>query len=126
MYKISFEEIVHIYRKNCKNLGFIPNTGLLKHYKNGDFFYSDYGFILIGSLKSDITPIYSVYVYPEKRNGSTKFVIEMLKKLPRKKYRVRCHFGELFWIKIGLSLTRVENNNSRKRTIKVLEGEFNF
>lgn len=118
------ENVIEVYRKEFKNFGFIPAPRLRQYYSLGRFYANEDGFILIGSLKSETTPIYAVYIYPQKRNGSTDKVLSLLRLIPRKRYRVRCHFGSAFWRKQGMELKRVENNNHRKRDIYVLEGEF--
>lgn len=120
------DRVVGIYRKEYTNFGFIPKPRLQRDLNKGYFFTTDDGFILVGSLRSEITPVHAVYIYPESRNGSTDKVKELLKQLPRKKYRVRCHFGKTFWQRSGLELVRVENNNARKRDIYVLEGYFSL
>lgn len=117
-----FEKVVLAYRQNFINFGFIPRPTLEMYYRKNRFYYNDDGWVLIGSLKSKVTPIYAVYVYPEKRDGNTNKVKSLLKLLPEKPYRVRCHFGETFWRWAGLVTVRVENKNSRKRNITVLEG----
>lgn len=116
--------VITAYKRESNNLGFIPKPRLKKDYKDGKFFQTENGFILVGSLKSEVTPIHAVYIYPEKRNGSLDKVKELLSLLPEKKYRVRCHFGMAFWKRAGLKEIRVENKNSRQRDIYVLEGYF--
>lgn len=123
---LSFQKVIDIYRKEYKNFGFIPRPRLQQYYegKYGKFFISEDGFIIIGSLKSKITPIYAVYIYPDRRNGSTNKVRKLLDLLPKKEYRVRCWFGKNFWVREGLQEIRIENTNHRKRDIFILEGKF--
>lgn len=120
------DRVVGVYKKEYMNFGFIPKPRLQRDFNKGYFFASDNGFVLVGSLRSEITPIHAVYIYPESRNGSTDKVKELLRMLPRKKYRVRCHFGKTFWQRSGLKLLRIENSNSRKRDVYVLEGYLNL
>lgn len=102
------QRVIVAYKEESNNIGFIPKPRLEKDYRDGKFFQTENGFVLVGSLKSEVTPIHAVYVYPEKRNGSVEFVKDLLKLLPNKKYRVRCHFGQTFWKRQGLMQVRVE------------------
>lgn len=120
------QSVVLAYKKESNNLGFVPIPRLKRDYALGRFFKNENGFILIGSPKSEHTPIHAVYIYPEKRNGSVDKVVELLRMLPKKKYRVSCCFGNTFWKRVGLSEIGVrEKKNTRKRKIYVLEGEIN-
>jgi hypothetical protein len=120
------ENVIKIYREEFLNLGFIPKYRFPEYYSKGQFFITENGFILTGSLHSEITPIYALYVYPEKRNGLLP-IIELLKMLPKKKFRVRCLSNmKNLWIRMGLSLIRAELKNKRKREIFILEGFFSI
>lgn len=123
---VFIEQILRIWKQEASNFGFIPYPRLERDFQKGRFVFSDDGFVYLGSPKSEYTPIHAVYIYPQKRNGSTNKVLELLKKLPQKGYRVRCHFGKSFWVKQGFREVAIKNNNSRKRNVFVLEGILNW
>lgn len=127
MDKIQFiNKVIEVYRKEFLNLGFIPKTRFNEYYEKDQFFINDNGFILIGSLKSEITPIYALYVYLEKRDGLVP-IISLMKLLPDKKYRVRCLENmKSLWIRMGLVLVDTELKNKRNREIQILEGRLKY
>lgn len=120
-----FYHVLDVYKKNYKTLGFIPRQRL-QHYVNGKYgtFYTvEKSFILVGSLKSKITPIYALYVSREDRNQGATVLFALTSLLPKKKYRVRTVVGHSFWRRIGMEEIRVESNNVRKRSVTVFEGQ---
>lgn len=114
--------VVKSYKQNPVSMGFIPKPRIERDFDLGRFFVlEDWSFIFIGSPKSEITPIFALYVDPGSRNVGVDNAVSLVNMLPPKKYRVRCIIGLSFWKRMGL-LHISTHLNRKNKEIYVLEG----